>query len=248
MLITTLGTSHGNHTYCRFNSTTLVESGDRSYLVDCGEAGHALMVRAGKAPEQLSAAFVTHMHQDHVGGVPDLIKRLVKYAEEGRVTSVYLPEREAVSALGAWLRAMHVKWPSPVVAVRVSHPGPLYDDGCVQVAGLETGHMRGFDAPSFAFAFACEGKRVVFTGDLRGDFSDFPELVRSEPCAACVCEITHFKPETALPVLAQCEIGQLILNHVHDPWHGEGEQRLKALMRALPYPVHIAHDGDVFTI
>ena len=125
MIITTLGTSHGNPTYCRFNTATLFELSDRLYLVDCGEAAHALMIRAGKAPERLKGVFVTHMHQDHVGGVASLCKWLVKYAQLGPEVAVFLPEAAAIRPLGAWLRAMHVKWPSSAVSVQVTPPGPV---------------------------------------------------------------------------------------------------------------------------
>jgi hypothetical protein len=36
MLITTLGTSHGDHTYCRFSSSTLFEIWENIYLIDAG--------------------------------------------------------------------------------------------------------------------------------------------------------------------------------------------------------------------
>ena len=62
MQITTLGTSHGDHTYCRFNSSTLFETGGRSYLVDSGEPVNGLMIRAGKPFAALRAVVVTHMH------------------------------------------------------------------------------------------------------------------------------------------------------------------------------------------
>ncbi|MBT3380539.1 MAG: ribonuclease Z [Lentisphaerae bacterium] len=248
MRITTLGTSHGDHTYCRFNSSTLYEIGDQSYLVDCGEPVNGLMIRANKPFGQLQAVFVTHMHEDHVGGLPDLIKALVKRPRTEGGTTVFLPEVEAQAGLDGWLRAMHVAWPSPVVTFGVTTEGPVYDDSLLSVAAVPTEHMAPLGAPSFAYVLEAEGKRIVTTGDLRGDFADFPEVIRQERCDLCICEITHYKPEVALPLLMACPIDRLILNHVHDPWHGEGEARLRAIMADLPYPVEIAHDGDEFTL
>lgn len=249
MKITTLGTSHGDHTYCRFNSSTLFEIGDRHYLVDAGEPVSGLMVRAGKDIERLRAVFITHMHQDHVGGLPDLLKWIIKYPHEEQHVEVFLPEASAFSALGAWLTAMHFSWPTPMVSSHVVRDGPLFDDGALKVTAAATDHLRGPDGPiTFAYVLEAEGKRIVSTGDLRADFSDFPQAARQEPCDLCICEMTHFQPETARPVLEKCPIKRLVLNHIHDPWHGDGELRLRGLLASLPYPWHIAHDGDVFEV
>ena len=86
MRITTLGTSHGDHTYCRFNSSTLFESGNRLYLFEAGAPANGLLVRAGKDVCSIKAVFITHMHEDHAGGLPGLIKSLLKYAQPGQHT------------------------------------------------------------------------------------------------------------------------------------------------------------------
>ena len=249
MKITTLGTSHGDHTYCRFNSSTLIEIAERSYLVDSGEPVNGLMIRAGKPVHLLRAVFVTHMHEDHVGGLPDLIKALIKRPHEGQETRVFLPETGAPEALATWVAAMHVVWPSPLVGLQVTAPGQIFDDGVLRVQAVGTAHMEGYGVPSFGYVLEAEGKRVVFTGDLKGDFSDFPAVAREEPSDLCFCEATHYPPETAAPILTRCPIARLVFTHVHDPWHGaDGEQRLRALYADLPFPLAIAHDGDVFEV
>lgn len=249
MRITTLGTSHGDHTYCRFNSSTLFEVGDRYYLVDAGEPVTGLMVRAGKKIERLQAVFITHMHQDHVGGLPDLLKWIVKYPHEGQKVRVFLPEAAAFDGLGSWLSAMHVAWPTPLVEPHVVREGPVFEDVAINVAAVGTDHIHNPGGPiSFSYVLRAEGKRVVSTGDLRADFSDFPNAARQEPCDLCICEMTHMKPETALPVLAKCPIRRLVLNHIHDLWHGDGEAKLRELLAPLPYHWQIAHDGDEFEL
>jgi len=252
MRITTLGTSHGDATYCRFNSSTLIETSGGSYLLDCGEPATALMVRQQKDAGALRAVFITHMHGDHAFGLPALMKMLVKYAREGQHTDLFLAEEGAAESLSGWLSACHVPWPSPVVTARVTRPGPIFDDGVMSVTAQATRHLRDADRPgvplSFAYVLQAEDKRLVYTGDLSADFSDFPAAARRTECDLCICEVTHYQPEAALPILMQSPIKRLVLNHVHNPWHGEGEKVLLDMMRQLPYPVEVAHDGDVFTL
>ncbi|MFQ5810020.1 MAG: MBL fold metallo-hydrolase, partial [Armatimonadota bacterium] len=235
MLITTLGTSHGNHTYCRFHSSTLFEIGDRSYLLDAGDPAAALMIRAGKDFDRLKAIFITHMHEDHVSGLPGMIKALLTYPQDGKHTDVFLSEASAEAGLDAWLTAQHLPWPSDAVTVHTTGPGDVFDDGVLHVAAEPTQHMEHPDFPiSFAYILRAEGKRVVYTGDLSADFSDFPRAAQDEPCDVCICEVTHYDPRAALPTLAGSPIGRLILTHVHDPWHGEGEDELREIISGLP--------------
>ena len=251
MLITTLGTSHGDHTYCRFNSSTLFEIGEHMYLVDAGAPVNGLMIRAEKSFDRLNAVFITHMHDDHVGGLPGLIKSLRKLPRDGHDIDVFLPEPGAVPALTAWLEAQHEPWPSPLVTVRVVHEGKIFDDGVLSVRAVGTQHLEPAESGipvSFSYVLEAEEKRIVYTGDLSADFSDFPQIAQQERCELCLCEVTHYNPLDAFPVFARSPIQRLVLNHVHDPWHGEGEKRLREILSGLPYPFDIAHDGDAFEV
>ena len=213
MLITTLGTSHGNHTYCRFNSSTLFEIGDSSYLIDAGEPVNGLMIRAKKSFDNLKAVFITHMHEDHVGGLPDLIKAILKYPKDKKHTDIYLTEKSSIPGLEGWLKAMRLRWPSPMITLNVTKPGRIFDDGNLSAIAIGTQHIKHPEFPiSFAYQLEAEGKRVIYTGDLSGDFSDFPQIAQREPCDLRICEMTHFPPEKALPVLKRSPIRRLIFN------------------------------------
>ena len=253
MIITTLGTSHGDHTYCRFNSSTLIESGSHSYLVDAGAPVNGLLIRAGKDICALKAVFITHMHDDHAGGLSGLVKSLIKYPGTDQKTTIYLPEPEAAPGLIAWLTAQHLFIPDGLITFqcipKISNP-IIYDDGILKTTQIPTGHLSRADgsAASFAFSMELEGKKVLFTGDLKEDFSDFPEILTKESYDLCICEATHYDPATALPLLQNCKLKRLVFNHIHDPWHGEGERKLTEQYTTLQYPYEVAHDGDQFII
>lgn len=245
IVVTTLGTSHGDQTYCRFNSSTLLEVGDHTYLVDAGAPVEALLVRAGKPLENLKAVLLTHMHNDHVGGLAGLIKAFIKYPKRGQYAQIFMPEEGGIEALTAWLKAQHMPFPSDLYSFRTTLEGPVFFDDMLSVHAVRTRH---YAFPSYAYVFETHGKRIVCSGDLASDFSDFPEIVRNEPCDLCICESTHFNINVAIEVLKTCPIKKLVFNHISNLWHGEGEQKLKQLLADMPFECAIAHDGDTFSL
>ena len=102
-----------------------------------------------------------------------------------------------------------------------------------------------------------ENKKILHTGDLSCDFSDFPKVASQEEFDVCLCEATHYKPDTALPLLEKAKFKKLVFIHIADEWHihineawkiENGEKRLMDICSSLPYPIAIAHDGDEFLI
>lgn len=245
IVITTLGTSHGDHTYCRFNSSTLFEIGDTAFLVDAGAPVEALLIRSKKQFENVKAVFVTHMHNDHVGGLPGLIKAFTKYPKRDSYLHLYLPEQSAIEGLCAWLTAQHLPCPSDLYRIHLTTEGPVFSNDNLSVRAVRTQH---FAFPSYAYVFEAHGKRIIHTGDLAADFSDFPKIARDEPCDLCICESTHFNMNAALDILKTCPIGKLVFSHVANRWHGDGEKQLLELIKDMPFPCAIAHDGDVFLL
>lgn len=250
MKIITLGTSHGDPTLTRFNSSTLLEVAGQHYMIDAGAPVNALMIRQHIRMESLRAVFITHMHEDHVGGLSGLVKSLVKYAVAGQHTDIFFSEQEAIDPFLGWMQAMHRTWAPELVSFGAAQPGAVYGDERVQVTAISTDHYanEGKSFPSYAYLFHAEGKRVLFTGDLRWDFADFPKEAMREAVDVCVCECTHFDLAVAQRLLASCKAKRMIFHHVGNEWHGEGEDDFRAIVQKLPFPCDIAHDGDCFDI
>lgn len=263
MRIYTLGTSHGDSTFSRFNSSTAYETKSGAiYLVDVGAPCEALLKRKGLRIQNLKAAFLTHMHDDHAGGLTSLIKQVRKY-DSARETpfALFLPEKAAIEPLKNWVAALHES--CEVVNFGVVEDGVIYDDENLRVTAIRTAHFgRKYgaenDPRSFAYDlyFKEDNKRVLHTGDIWFDFKDFPEVAQHEEFDACLCEATHYTPEVvALETWQNSKLKRLIFVHVGDCYHthvnsawnvDNGEKRLLDVCSSLPYPVSVAHDGDEF--
>jgi ribonuclease Z len=68
-----LGTGTPNPEPEHSGPAVAVVSGDRVYIVDCGPGIVRRAVQAGITMDQLTRAFITHLHSDHTVGYPDLI-------------------------------------------------------------------------------------------------------------------------------------------------------------------------------
>src|SRR5262250_137227 len=82
--VTLLGTGTPILNINRFGMSTLVEAGGQKLLFDAGR-GVAMRLHQVRVPARaLDAIFVTHMHSDHLTGLPDLYSIAPLPTEDGR--------------------------------------------------------------------------------------------------------------------------------------------------------------------
>lgn len=244
MKITFLGTSDGVPRKGHFCTSTMVEIGERIYLVDAGAPVAELMLNLDKRPEQLKAFFNTHAHEDHLDGLLPLLT-LCGWAFREASFDLYVPEERVANAFYAFGEAL-IGHPvrNERLPFHVYEAGEIYDDGVLKVTAIATGHC--LPRPSYAFLMEAEGKKVFFSGDLASGLGDYPQLLNEMEVDLFVCEMAHFEGEEIGARLETCKAKRVIFNH----YQARKSPQIEALAASgrFPFPISRARDGDSIEI
>lgn len=191
MKITLLGTGTPFPTADRFGTATLIEAGGRKLLFDCGRGAVLRLAEAGFDPEEIEDVYLTHLHSDHVTGIPDLLltgwflgrksplhlcgplgtKRMAQHLVEAFRFDVQTRiQTEGLPVKGAEIEAREIEG------------GKAYDDGSLRVFAFAVDH--GPVKPAFGYRVESAGHSVVISGDTR--FSE--SLVKFAKGADCLVQ------------------------------------------------------------
>ncbi len=243
MKLYTLGTSHGATEVGRACSANLISVGDNYYLFDCGGNTEGKMTDLGLPIERIRAVFVTHMHEDHAGTLSAIAKRFTNYRRDASPVSIFLPEEKGIDAFRIWLSALHIEINDRVFLFPVK-AGKVYEDENITVTSIATAHMFNGAFPSFAYLIEAEGKKMLYTGDLAGDFHDYPTILFDEDFDAVLCELVHFKVENNLETIAKTRTKKMVFTHLAP----RNIPRIRTAEDKIPFPVEIAEDGASYSI
>jgi ribonuclease Z len=177
--VTLLGTGSPAPVMDRFGPGVLVQAGGLNLLVDCGRGVTQRLTQAGVRIGGIDALFLTHLHSDHVVGIPDLWLTgwlESSYAQRRGPFRVYGPAgtRNLVAGLTTaydWdikTRTSDQRLdPANVEAVATEFSeGVVFDRGGVRVMAIEVDHGP-LIKPAYAFRVEFGGRSVVVSGDTR---------------------------------------------------------------------------------
>ncbi len=238
-----LGTCHGISEKDRFLTSMLLRTEKGSYFIDLG-APIAKILKQHNIPfRDVKTAFVTHMHSDHMMHLPEYVGWCNGW-DQTEPRKLYLPEKEDIDSLKAWRYAMHSEEADSkgLCLMDYVRPGVFYDDGNVKVTSIPTKHLKR--GKSFGYMFEGEGKKLLFTGDLRDEFDDYPEIALKDEFDAIVCELTHFEVETALPKFNASKTKKIIFNHVRE----DKLALLKSVDDKIKFEYVVTNDFDTVEI
>jgi Cft2 family RNA processing exonuclease len=136
------------------SSAYLLEYGGARLLLDCGIGGAGMF---GALPDELDAAVLTHAHGDHMGGLPELLRRQPDLRVYCSKSTKLLATYQA-NAADEYI---------PGDRMLVRDPGETYRilDGAVELTLHRVAHILGSCAVRLRFA---DDRVVLYSGDLGG--------------------------------------------------------------------------------
>ena len=168
-----LGTGNPNPDPERMGPAVAVVSGEHVYMVDAGPGVVRRAAQAGIKMEQLTRAFLTHLHSDHTLGLPDLI---FSPAFTGRTEGIEIYGPPGTAAMAGHVQAawsedvairLHGGEPAVAPAYEIkAHdvmPGEIYRDEAVRVIAIKVDH--GTWKHAYGYRFEAKDKVIVISGD-----------------------------------------------------------------------------------
>lgn len=235
-----LGTSHGVPMPGRFNQSLLITTEKGDYLVDAGAPVMSLLINDRYDMTRLKAVFITHVHQDHMVNLPDIISLASWYHKEMRF-GVYLPEQRAIDAVINFCTAVYTA-PSDAISFHLVREGCFFDDGNLKITAVHTDHLEATTNVAYGFLLEGEGQRFYITGDMNSSLKDFPSALLRRHVDLIVAECAHFSVEALMEKLAAVNTDRAVVLHV---FPGEKYEKLRQYQGTLPFELLLPDDGDV---
>ncbi len=174
LVVTLLGTGGPAPQTERFGPAVLVEAGHQKLLFDAGR-GVAQRIYELRVPfSEVDKVFITHLHYDHLVGLPDLLMSGWVFRRETPL-EVWGP-----AGIGAHLKHLAGAYEAdrqarlaytnlPPQGIRYhTHPltdGSVYESGGLKVTAFRVDH--GAFEPAWGYRVDYDGRSVVISGDTR---------------------------------------------------------------------------------
>ncbi len=173
--VTLLGTGGPPPILDRFGPSTLVEAGGRKFLFDAGRGALQRLFQLKIPFADISGLFLTHLHSDHVVGIPDLwLTGWIGQAWGGRKaalpvwgpaeTKEMMAHLERAFQFDIRIRSHYPREGAAIVAEDFTQ-GIVYEKNGLKVTAFEVDHGRV--KPAFGFRIDYAGRSVVLSGDTR---------------------------------------------------------------------------------
>jgi ribonuclease Z len=177
MVVTLLGTGNPRPTPDRLGPSILVEAGTERLLIDAGRGCAMRLFEIGDTAllSGITALLLTHLHSDHVVGLPDLWLTGWLF---GRTRPLEVIGPQGTAGLAEHLarayeydvrmrRDLDEKLPAGGAELRGREvePGLAFDRGGVRVRAFPVDH--GPVRPSFGYRVEYAGRSLVVSGDTR---------------------------------------------------------------------------------
>ncbi len=220
--VTLLGTGTPPPLMARFGPSTLVEVGGRMFLFDAGRGATQRMWQLRKPFGKLDALILTHLHSDHVVGVPDIwLTGWLRgpYGRRDEPLLVMGPEgtenlMDNLQEAYAWdvdtrVEDQGMSRSAAGIAATNIGAGVVYEQDGITITAFNNNHGELID-PSLGYRIDYDGRSVVISGDTKR-VASLSELSRG------VDLLVHSIGAARQDLLDSAPIWQRIMDHHIEP-------------------------------
>jgi len=242
MKITLLGTGTPTPRLSSFSASTLIEAGPERLVFDFGRGSSIRLFQRNIPLGSITAHFITHLHSDHVVGLPDMWLTGwlgTPYGSRKTPMVIFGPKGTVAmteNLIKAFSEDIRIRiddegYPPAGVAFAASdiEPGVVYQRNGVKVTAIEVNHGEKIK-PALGYVVEFNGKKVVLSGDTKPDArvekaaegADLlihevamidPELLRDYPNYRAI-EDHHTSPEEAGKIFTQARPKLAVYSHI----------------------------------
>jgi ribonuclease BN (tRNA processing enzyme) len=166
MKVTIVGSGDAFGSGGRFNTCFMLETQERTVLMDFGASAPVALKAQGHDPDRIDAVILSHLHGDHFGGLPFLLLDAQFLSRRSRPLTIAGPpgSRERIKALMEvfFPRSTGTNWRFPWDVVEIA-PALATELIGLTVTTAEVVHPSG--APSTALRISDGRSTIAYSGD-----------------------------------------------------------------------------------
>ncbi len=235
LTVTLLGTGNPRPSLERFGPAALVEAGEVRVLIDAGRGAtqRLFQIGAAKGLVAIDRVLLTHLHSDHVVGLPDLWLTGWVFGRDRPLPVLGPP---GTSSLGEHLqrafafdlavrgRDQRYAAAGVVLEARDVEPGVVHAAGELRITAFEVDHGDGI-APAYGYRVDYGAHSVAFSGDMKYD-----ERIVAHARGVDVLVMEVISPEVErrrAAVPSEVAVEQIIRHHISPEQAGSLFARIK---------------------
>ncbi|NLK08216.1 MAG: MBL fold metallo-hydrolase [Firmicutes bacterium] len=250
-----LGTASGLPTHDRFSQTVVLEIDKTLHLIDVGDAASSLLAQSKLNHQSIRSIVVSHMHADHHAGLAQVLKTSMHLKKDSDL-KIVLPS-EGINAVVGFLEACYLplEWLKyPVEMIPIGDEEIVIRDNLTMNAypnthllGLKGRSFRRLDEmnwqfQSYSFVINAQGRRIVYSGNLRGKLAEIDELIDQN--TILITEMAHLRIDEMLDVISQRKPKHVYITHFY-PYLDMDDVKQKITDSSFGEAITLTWDGMV---